>query len=123
MRVAFPINEDRGLDSPIHDHFGAAKFFLIARTDEDGVETVSNTELGHEHGQCQPMSALGGRDVEAVVVGRIGAGALRKIQAGGIRAYRGVAGSVADNLSLVKAGKLPEFIMTQTCSGRDCSHH
>ena len=122
MQIAFPINEDRGIDSPVHDHFGTASYFLIVKTEDDGVQTVANADLGHAHGQCQPMSALGGHEVDAIVVGGVGAGALRKIQAGGIRAYRAVAGSVSDNLSLIKAGKLPEFLMTQTCSGHDCHH-
>jgi predicted Fe-Mo cluster-binding NifX family protein len=55
-------------------------------------------------------------------VGNIGAGALKKIQSANIRAYRGVEGTVSDNLSLAKAGKLPEFLMTQTCSGHECRH-
>ncbi len=122
MQIAFPINEDRGMASPVHDHFGTANYFLIVKTEDDGVQTIANADLGHAHGQCRPMSALGGHEVDAIVVGGVGAGALRKIQAGGIRTYRAVAGSVSENLSLIKAGKLPEFLMTQTCSGHDCHH-
>ena len=122
MHIAFPINEDKGLDSPVHNHFGTAAYFLIAKTEDGGFETVANADLGHDHGQCQPMAALGGHSVDAVVVGAIGAGALKKMQSASIRVYRGVEGTVSDNLSLAKAGKLPEFLMAQTCSGHECHH-
>ncbi len=122
MHIAFPVNEDQGLDSPVHNHFGTANYFLIVAAEGGAVQTVSNADLGHAHGQCQPMAALGGHSVDAIVVGNIGAGALKKIQAGGIRAYRGVEGTVSENLSLIKTGKLPEFMMAQTCSGHDCRH-
>jgi ArsR family transcriptional regulator len=122
MHIAFPINEDRGLESPVHDHFGTAPSFLIVTAEEGPLRTVANSDLGHAHGQCQPLTALGGHGVDAIVVGNIGAGALRKIQSAGIRAFRGVEGSVSDNLSLINAGKLPEFLMTQTCSGHNCHH-
>jgi ArsR family transcriptional regulator len=122
MQIAFPINEDQGLESPVHNHFGTASYFLIVTAEEGPHRTVANADLGHAHGQCQPLTALGGHGVDAIVVGNIGAGALRKIQSAGIRTFRAVEGSVSENLSLINAGKLPEFIMTQTCSGASCHH-
>ena len=29
MKVAFPVQDDRGLDSGVYGHFGSARFFLI----------------------------------------------------------------------------------------------
>ena len=72
------------------------------------------------------MAALGGTEVDAVVVGGIGGGALMKLNAAGIRVFRAVEGTVADNLGLFGEGKLPELTMDQTCAGHGhgggCAH-
>lgn len=119
MRIAFPVIEDRGLESPIYSHFGSAPFFMVLDSANDALEALSNTDAHHIHGQCQPLKALGGTAVDMVVVGGIGAGALMKMQDQGIRVFRAVEGSVAENLDLLKSGKLPEFSANMTCSG----HH
>ena len=33
--------------------------------------------MNHVHGACNPIMAIGGQDIDAVVVGGIGAGAIR----------------------------------------------
>ena len=50
----------------------------------DEVTAISNNDLDHQHGNCQPLAALGGVTVDAVVVGGIGGGALRKLANAGI---------------------------------------
>jgi predicted Fe-Mo cluster-binding NifX family protein len=61
-----------------------------------------------------------------VVVGGIGAGALRQLSSSGIRTYRAVAGTVLDNLELIKSRHLPALTMDQTCAGHgpdgQCNH-
>ena len=127
MRIAFPVQENNGLESPVYGHFGSAPWFVLTDAQGDRLETVTNEDAHHEHGRCQPVQALGGRPVDAVVVGGIGAGALRKLQAEGVRVFRGVEGSVRENLDLLNAGKLPEFAFEMTCaghgSGEGCNHH
>ncbi len=122
MKVAFPSQEDRGMDSPVYSHFGSAPFFLVVNTDGNGIETIENSDLHHAHGQCQPMAALGGEPVDAVVVGGIGGGALRKLQSSGIKVYRAVEGSVVENLTLIQEGKLLQFAFNQTCGGHAGGH-
>ena len=126
MKVAFPSQEDRGLDSIVHGHFGSANYFVIVETEDGTHDTIQNPERDHLHGQCQPLNALGGRPVDAVVAGGIGGGALRKLLAAGLKAYRAVDGSVKDNLELIQSAKLPEFSMSQTCGGHGghggCAH-
>lgn len=126
MKIVFPTQEDKGLDSDVFSHFGSARFFVIVDSSDDTFETLTNQDLDHQHGQCQPAKALGGATVDVVVVGGIGGGALRKLQAEGIRAHRAVAGSVRKNLDLIKGGFLPEFEMKTTCGGHiggGCAHH
>ena len=126
MRIAFPSQDDKGAESAVFGHFGSASFFIIIESEDGIVETVVNQDREHAHGNCQPLKALGGRRVDAVVVGGIGAGALRGLHAGGIKVYRGVEGTVKENLQLIKAGHLPEFTPDQTCAGHGrhggCSH-
>jgi len=72
------------------------------------------------------LTALAGRAVDAIIVGGIGAGALNKLNAKGIMAYRAVEGTVNENLALIKSGLLPLFTLDQTCaghgSGEECNH-
>ncbi|MCF8062247.1 MAG: NifB/NifX family molybdenum-iron cluster-binding protein [Deltaproteobacteria bacterium] len=117
MKIAFPVEENKGLDSPVYGHFGSAPWFVLMDAQGGDLEAVTNEDHHHEHGQCQPGRALGGRPVDAVVVGGIGAGALRKLQAEGVRVFRGVEGSVRENLDLLNSGKLPEFAFEMTCAG------
>lgn len=126
MNIAFPSREEKGADSTVYGHFGSAPFFVIVDSRDGTAETIVNRDREHMHNHCQPLKALGGRSVDAVVVGGIGAGALRGLQAGRIKVYRGVEGTVAENLKLILAGRLPEFTLEQTCAGHGphggCSH-
>jgi predicted Fe-Mo cluster-binding NifX family protein len=117
MKVVFPTEEMDGLDSRVFEHFGSAAGFVVVDTDSNAFELRANPDREHTHGRCQPLKALGGDPVDAVVVGGIGGGALRKLQLGGIKVYRAVEGTVRDNLELVRVGKLPEFELHQTCAG------
>ncbi|MBU0987701.1 MAG: diguanylate cyclase [Proteobacteria bacterium] len=126
MKIAFPTQENMGIDSPVYSHFGSARFFIVVDAKTGEIETENNKDLDHIHGKCQPLVALGGKTVNVVVVGGIGKGALHKLGNAGIAAYRAVEGTVAENLELFRAGKLPEFTMEHTCSGHQingqCAH-
>jgi predicted Fe-Mo cluster-binding NifX family protein len=117
MKIAFPTQEDKGPESIVYGHFGSAPCFIILDREKDSFETVGNVDSEHLHGMCQPLNALGGRRVDAVVVGGIGAGALAKLNSAGITVYRAVEGSIAENLKLIDAGFLPVFTLDHTCAG------
>ena len=126
MKIAFPAQDDMGIESPVYNHFGSANFFVIVETGNNEIEVIVNEDKDHVHGQCQPLSALRGNKVDAVAVGGIGGGALRKLYANGIKVYRAVEGSVSENLELIKSCRLPEFRLDQTCAGHgtngECIH-
>ena len=127
MKIAFPTQENKNIESPVYSHFGSARFFIIVDADTGEQETVDNHDLNHAHGKCQPLVALGGTSVDAVVVGGIGGGALKKLAEAGVKTYRAVEGTVSENLSLFKDGKLPQFTMDHTCKGHQhgiggCAH-
>ena len=117
MIIAFPAQDDQGAESMVYSHFGSARFFIMIETGNTKVETIINQDMHHQQGQCQPLAALGGKHVDAVVVGGIGGGALQKLQSAGIKVYRAVEGTVKENLELIKSKRLPEFTIDQTCAG------
>ncbi|MCE5242927.1 MAG: NifB/NifX family molybdenum-iron cluster-binding protein [Syntrophobacteraceae bacterium] len=124
MKICFPTNSLQGLDSRVYGHFGSAPGFVLVDTDTMSVEEIANNDLHHAHGMCQPMKALGNRDVDAIVVGGIGMGALLKLKARGIQVFRGAEGTVSENMSYILDGKLPEFDENHTCGGHQggCAH-
>lgn len=124
MKIAFPSQEDIGLQSPIYGHFGSAACFIVVDTAGGNCESVVNSDRIHQHGGCQPLAALGGRQVDAVVVGGIGLGALKKLNSAGIRVFRAAEGTVSENLALFQSKKLPEYTSVMTCAGHggDCAH-
>ena len=73
MKIAFPVQEDRGMDSAVYGHFGSAPHFIIVDSDNGAFQAASNPDMHHQHGQCQPIAALSGNPVDAIVVGGIGA--------------------------------------------------
>lgn len=126
MKVCFAVQENRGVDSTVYNHFGSAPLFVMVDTDADGATIVDNQDKDHVHGACNPIMAIGGRDIDAVVVGGIGAGAIRGLNSQGIKVYRSEAATVKENLDLLKNGKLPELTMQHACGGHGqhggCAH-
>jgi predicted Fe-Mo cluster-binding NifX family protein len=126
MKIAFPTQFDHGLESAVFGHFGSAGYFLVIDDVSGAVETIVNADRDHLHGQCQPLAALGGIKVDAVVVGGIGGGALQKLLSSGIKVYRAVEGTLNQNLELIRTQRLPEFSFKMTCAGHGghagCAH-
>jgi len=126
MRIAFPVKDDNGEHSRLHNHFGTAVQFVIADTTTGTFSRIDNRDVSHSHGNCQPIEAIGGGQVAAVVVGGIGKGALQKLMTAGVKVFRGIDGTVIENLELAKDGRLPEFMFNMTCSGHgaggSCAH-
>jgi len=118
MKVGFAVEKDEGFESQVYGHFGSAPAFVIVDTEGKDVLTVSNQDLRHVHGACNPIMALDGKTVEAMVVGGIGAGALTKLNALGIRVYAAGAPTVRENLALLSENKLQELSVDSSC----CSH-
>lgn len=125
MKICFPAESDNGLDGEVFGHFGSAPLFVVFDTQAKSVSTINNQDLGHMHGMCNPLKALDGKRVDAVVVGGIGAGAVTKLNEMGIRVYRASKGTIQDNIGLFEGNKLPEMTIEHACSGHagECGHH
>ena len=117
MKVCIPVSEYRGLESPVHGHFGSAPCFIAVDTETMAAVELSNPDREHVHGACSPVKALAGAKPDAVLVGGLGAGALFGLRQAGIRVYLAPDGTVAEALRLFTTGQLEELTMTATCPG------
>ncbi|MDO5011636.1 MAG: NifB/NifX family molybdenum-iron cluster-binding protein [Intestinibacter bartlettii] len=116
MKVCIPVEENKGMESVPYGHFGSAPEFVICDLDSKEIKSINNGDLGHEHGKCQPLKALKGQEVDAIIVGGIGAGAITKLNAMGTKVYRGVKDTIEYNLSLLKNNQLQELSVNDACS-------
>ena len=116
MNVCVPVLEDKGLQSPISPHFGSAPLFMVVDAATGSTRAIQNRNLHHQHGMCQPLLALEGEDIGALVVGGIGMGALSRLQASGLRVFIADGGTVEEVLQAMKAGTLPEATPAMACS-------
>ncbi|TYO99358.1 putative Fe-Mo cluster-binding NifX family protein [Geothermobacter ehrlichii] len=122
MKICFPVAEDQGLNSPVYGHFGSAPQFIVVDTETREVKTLKNRDQHHAHGACQPLKALAGQEVDAVVVGGIGSGALLGLNRAGLTVYRAQAKTVAENITSLVENGLPELTPAQTCGGHAHGH-
>ena len=116
MRLCFPIASENGLESIVYAHFGSAPRFMLFDTVTNKMDIINNQNLGHEHGRCSPIQALDGRSVDAILVGGIGAGAISKLNAMGIKVYKANEDTVQKNIDLFQSNSLPEINLNDACT-------
>jgi predicted Fe-Mo cluster-binding NifX family protein len=126
MKVCFPVQQDDGMSSEVYNHFGSAPLFVVVDTETNSVGTINNRDQHHSHGACNPLKALDDQQIDAVIVGGIGAGALSRLNQSGIRVYRAQSQTVQENMALFTSKHLPELTGQGACSGHShgggCAH-
>jgi len=126
MKLCIPVKENKGLKSSVYSHFGSSSAFIICDTDNESFEVLDNSDQHHIHGQCHPISSINGKEIEAIIVGGIGARAISKLQANNIKVFRSEPGTVEHNLSLFKKSLLPQLTDNDACvhhkSGNGCKN-
>ncbi len=120
MRICIPTETNAGKSAAVYGHFGSAPYFTIMDTGNDSVEVIDNANQHHAHGMCQPMNALMGKKIDAVVTGGMGGRAVQKLNEGGIKVYRAVPGTVADIVSQFTKGGLLELTVENACAQHSC---
>ncbi len=102
--ICIPVDEARGLLSPVSAHFGRAARFLFV---DSG--TLVHRSIANEHPDdaCDPYRALAHETVDVFIVGGIGSNALEEIRRRNIPVYLADRRGVADALASYIAGKLP----------------
>ena len=122
MKVCIPAQDSTGLEGTPYGHFGSASHFVMHDTETGETEIIGNADSHHEHGMCHPVGALGGRDIDAIIVGGIGARAIMKLNAEGMRVYRSVDGTIRENVERLSNGKLEEITVDGACGGHTRGH-
>ena len=121
MKLCFPVEQKEGLESPVYSHFGSAPAFLIFDTNSKEEILIDNSNLNHVHGACNPIQTIGGSNVDAVIVGGIGGGAISKLNANNIKVFQSVQGTVQLNIDLFNKSLLSELTMEHACTQHN--HH
>jgi predicted Fe-Mo cluster-binding NifX family protein len=120
MKICIPTETNEGKSAVVYGHFGSAPYFTIVDTEKDSVEIIDNANQHHAHGMCQPMNALMGKKINAVVTGGMGARAVQGLNQGGIKAYRAIPGTVRDIVSQFIKGGLEEITVNNACAQHSC---
>ena len=125
MKVCFPVQDNQGIESAVYNHFGSAPAFIVVNTTTKEVSAINNRDLQHTHGACNPMKALSGESVNAIVVGGIGAGALSRLNQLGITVYRAQGQTIRENIVLFEKSQLSILTLQQCCGGHaeGCAHN
>ncbi len=118
MKICIPIEENKGLDSLVCAHFGSSPCFMIVETKDNSFHVRENLNAHHSHGMCQPLASISGENLDAMIVGGIGQGAVNKLRNANIKVYLSQYDTVSENIEAIKSSKLCE-VTPQTA----CAHH
>ncbi|MDD5217157.1 MAG: NifB/NifX family molybdenum-iron cluster-binding protein [Candidatus Omnitrophica bacterium] len=99
-RIGITLDDDRGLESDVSQHFGQCQFFCIV--DMDG-ETIKSSQVvpnkaQHGGGGCRAVDELLRHKINYVIAGGMGMGAQEKFAAAGVKIF-GYAGKAKDALN------------------------
>ena len=123
MKLCFPVKEGNGLESIVFNHFGSSPLFIVFNAETNETDVINNQDLGHVHGMCNPFKALNGEIVDVIIVGGIGAGAIRKLNSMGIKVFRASEDSIQKNIDLFGSNSLHELSMDDACTHHGgCDH-
>ncbi|WDP84900.1 MAG: NifB/NifX family molybdenum-iron cluster-binding protein [Desulfobacter sp.] len=128
MKIAFPVEEDKGIQSRVNEHFGVAKAFMIVDMDTRDIQVIANKKAAGAT-SCKTKFIDKDSGVTAVVTKCIGDGSQRGLHGEGIKIYAAQAETVAQNLDLYEKGELKLFHMFDLCQEKKnkkeggCGHH
>jgi predicted Fe-Mo cluster-binding NifX family protein len=117
MRICIPSQDDQGLRSEVHEHFGSAPWFTFADTESSTAKPVPNPSCHHHPGSCQHIPLLRGRQVEAVVGRGIGRKACQSLREEGIEVYASEKQTVGEVLEELASGQLVPMDFASACTG------
>lgn len=83
MRIVIPVDEDRGVDSPLSEHFGRAPYFAVFELDEKGRvinQKIVPNDSEHFGGTGYPTDRILQFKPNAVITYGMGPRALTRFQ-------------------------------------------
>ncbi len=129
MKIAFPVKENKGLESVIDDHFGVAKTFLVVDMETRDVEIKENQKLAAESSTCKTGIFKTKDQVDAVVTKCMGDGANKTLSSANIKVFQAQKDTILENLDLFEKDKLKLFHIFDYCQAKKnkkeggCGHH
>jgi len=117
MLIAAPVDEDRGLDSPIAGHFGRTPYYAMVDPEGETCAVMPNGS-SHNGGTLLPPQWLAEHGVQVLLCGGLGARAIQLCEGCGIAVYVGQEATVREFLAAFKAGRLPCATLED-----GCTHH
>ena len=106
MKIAFPTDGDK-LEDKVAFHFGRAKNFLVYDSETKQIEILPNPEvLGLKE---LPPEFLKKKNIDAVIVYDLGPKAFDKFKEFGIKVYKVLGRSIAENIKDFQDEKLKEL--------------
>ena len=122
MNICIPSQDDRGLESEVHDHFGSAPWFTIVNTENDQAKPVRNPSCHQSVGSCHHIDMLRAKNVAVVVSSGMGRRAWSSLSEAGITVLAAPAWGVKEIMAAVKEGDAPPLALESACSGGH-EHH
>lgn len=119
MKLAFPVEEYKELESEIYGNFGDAPGFVIYETETEEYRYIENADLNHTPNNCSPEKAFGDEKVEVIILSGIGPAPLKKLQTAGLQVIRAGIGDVRENIELFKSGSLICLTVNLSCSSKN----
>ena len=117
--IGLPTLDNNGAQSQCSPHFGGAPFFTIVELEDGQIVNAQSLENpGHGPAGCLgPVNFMREHGANKIIVLGIGGRPMMGFQQAGIAVYRGIEGTVEENIKAYIAGKL-EQVTSATCLGR-----
>ena len=112
MKIAL-VSKGEGLDSEMDVAFGRCPFFVIVETSDGKImdsKSIKNDAQGQQGGAgITAGQIVGNQGVDAVIVENMGPKAFTVMESLNIKCYRGVRGTVRENVEKFLSGELEVF--------------
>ena len=116
MKIAIPIKNEN-----IYQHFGMAAAFKIYDV-ENGQVASTKVEQTNGRGHGAMLDTLLAENVNCVICGGIGDGAIQALKQADIKLYAGIDGVADEAVTSLLAGNL-QSNLEAACSKRQHAHH
>ncbi len=112
MKVAFPTNDEKGLNSVVAENYSKCKYFLFAEVDGNKIKALESMPNAVPDGAKGVKGAiafvLAGRGVQAAIVNKIPEKERLALVGNNIRIFLGATGTAGDAIKQYSDGKLTE---------------
>jgi predicted Fe-Mo cluster-binding NifX family protein len=122
MKICMPTMGNSGMEERVHNHFGSAGYFTIFDDETNELQVVENNNHHHSHGNCQPLQAISGYNVDAVLTNGMGKRAVQKMNNGGVKVFLLEGDTVAEAIDKFKKSSLIELTIENACGGHHHGH-